>query len=67
MQIVVWYLLTIAQAFGLVGDGSERVRAFRSACDCFARLVSEQVDGFDRIRGRLTVCEVPKTPADTEY
>lgn len=67
MQIVVWYLLTIAQAFGLVGDGTERVRALRSACDCFARLVSEQVDDFDRIRGRLTTLGEPKTPADTEY
>jgi len=67
VQIVVWYLLTIAQAFGLVGDGPEKVRAFYSACDCFARLVSEQVDGIDRMRGRLATLGEPKTPADTEY
>jgi hypothetical protein len=67
VQIVVWYVWAVAQAFGLAGDGTERVRAFRSACDCFARMVSEQADGFDRLRGRLAACAEPKTPADTEY
>lgn len=68
MQIIVNYLLTVAQAFGLVGDpGTGTVRAFRGACYCFARLVGERIDELDRPLFRLPGGEESKTPASTEY
>jgi hypothetical protein len=42
--IVVSYLLTLAQAFGLtIHAGHDNVRAWRNACECVARIVGARL------------------------
>ena len=57
MLIVVSYLLTLAQTFGLtIHAGEDNVRAWRNACECAARIVG----------ARLTPREAARWYADGE-